>query len=105
MVKWGGKENTIILKQITPVSNAHAPISLFQIAKELELNNYNSTYSYTTYNNAGKATPISLKSMSTATGGFEAINTNNALADRPNGDTPHTMAEFYNYDHDVGFVP
>ena len=29
------------------------------------------------------------------------INTGNATADRPNGTAPHTMSEFYNYDHDL----
>lgn len=47
-------------------------------------------------------TNISLTEMSTFTGSFsgESLNTNNATADRPDGSTPHSVSEFYNYDHD-----
>lgn len=79
-------------------------ISLLKIAYELESNNYNNTLpnpnaSGTNYNNF-YSHPISLKNMSTGGTGFAAINTANASADRPNGSTPHSMSEFYNYDHD-----
>ena len=30
---------------------------------------------------------------------IDTINTNNAVADRPDGSTPHAMSEFYSYDH------
>ena len=39
-------------------------------------------------------------SLSDASRGIiETINTNNAVADRPDGSTPHAMSEFYSYDH------
>ena len=75
-------------------------LSLFKIAKEMEFNNYSNTSTFTGYSNLNKATPISLKNMSTGAGGFDAINTANASADRPDGSTPHSMSEFYAYDHD-----
>jgi len=75
-------------------------LSLFQIAKELEFNDYNNSATFTGYSNLNKATPLSLTNMSTGAGGFDAINTANASADRPNGSTPHNMSEFYAYDHD-----
>lgn len=34
-------------------------------------------------------------------GSFGAINTNNAEADRPDGEPPHAMSEFYSYDHNA----
>jgi hypothetical protein len=79
-------------------------ISLLKIAYELESDNYNNTLpnpnaSGTNYNNF-YSHPISLKNMSTGGTGFEAINTANASADRPNQLAPHSMSEFYSYDHD-----
>ena len=79
-------------------------ISLLKIAYELESDNYNNTLpnpnaSGTNYNNF-YSHPISLKNMSTGGTGFDAINTANASADRPNQLTPHSMSEFYSYDHD-----
>ena len=74
-------------------------ITLFGIAKELELNNYSNTIPIGTYQQY-YSTPISLKNMSTGAGGFDPINTANSSANRPNGSTPHSMAEFYSYDHD-----
>jgi hypothetical protein len=38
--------------------------------------------------------------MSTGGTGFAAINTANSSSNRPNGSTPHSMSEFYSYDHD-----
>ena len=83
-------------------------LSLFGIAKELEINNYNNTIpapgtSGTNYASF-YATPISLNNMSTGAGGFDAINTANASANRPDGSTPHNMSEFYAYDHDATSV-
>ena len=75
-------------------------LSLFSIAKEIELNSYTSTIPYPTYSGiAPYATPISLTNMSTGAGGFAAINTDSS--DRPDGSTPHQMSEFYGYDHDA----
>lgn len=77
-------------------------LSLFSIAKEIELNSYTSTIPYPTYQGISPyATPISLTNMSTGAGGFAAINTNST--DRPDGSTPHAMSEFYGYDQDAAF--
>ena len=40
---------------------------------------------------------ISLANLSTGT--FGTINTANDASDRPDGSVPHSMSEFYNYDH------
>jgi hypothetical protein len=79
-------------------------LSLFGIAKEIHLDNYNNTVPApgsggTNWSQLGYPS-ISLKNMSTGAGGFDAINTANASADRPNGSSPHNMSEFYAYDHD-----
>jgi hypothetical protein len=69
-------------------------ISLQRLSKELLNDDY---YAGGTFN-----TNVSLTEMSTFTGAFsgESLNTNNATADRPDGSTPHSAAEFYSYDHD-----
>jgi len=36
-----------------------------------------------------------------STGGIATINTNNDSANRPDGMAPHSMTEFYSYDHDA----
>jgi len=64
-------------------------LSMLGIRREIGDNNYSASTSYTN---------ISLEDMSEGTNG--AINTNNAVADRPDGTDPHAMSEFYNYDHD-----
>jgi len=74
-------------------------LSLFQIAKELELNDYHNTIPPSTYQQY-YATPISLTNMSTGAGGFDPINTNNSITVRPDGAVPHAMSEFAGYDHD-----
>ena len=68
-------------------------ISMIGIRREIGQNNYSSTQGYIT---------ISLTSMSTGVNG--TINTANAAANRPNGSTPHSMSEFYSYDHDLSDV-
>lgn len=70
-------------------------ISMQNIAKELKLDNY--------YGTGPTFTDVSLAEMSTGTGDFstEPINTSNPVADRPDGSTPHSMAEFHSYDHDI----
>jgi len=45
----------------------------------------------------GASGAISLKEASDGT--VATINTNNANGNRPNGSAPHTMSEFYAYDH------
>lgn len=76
-------------------------LSLFKTALEMEFNDYTNTMPYSIYRDSvNGATPVSLTNMSTGAGGFDAINTANASADRPDGSTPHSMSEFYGYDHD-----
>ena len=69
---------------------------LSKIYNELVDNNYGSGTSHTNTN-------MSLTNMST--GGNppnEPINTsNNPSSNRPDGSTPHSMSEFYDYDHDA----
>ena len=68
-------------------------LSLAKIRDEIENNNYNANlYGYT----SGQTSLIDLSD-----GTYDAINTANASADRPNGLTPHSMSEFYSYDHDA----
>ena len=64
-------------------------ISLAGIRAEITTNTYNAS-----------ATVVS--SLEEASdGGYGTINTGNAANDRPNGNTPHAMSEFYAYDHDL----
>jgi len=74
-------------------------ITLWGVAKELELNDYFSTIPVSTYISY-YADPVSLANMSTGAGGFDSINTANAAANRPNGSSPHSLDEFYAYNHD-----
>jgi hypothetical protein len=74
-------------------------ITLYGVAKELELNNYSSTIPVSTYISY-YADPVSLVNMSTGAGGFDSINTANSAANRPNGSSPHSLDEFYAYNHD-----
>ena len=68
-------------------------LSLAKIRDEIENNNYNANiYGYT----SGQT---SLKDISDGT--YDTINTANATADRPDGSAPHSMSEFYAYDHDM----
>ena len=69
-------------------------ISLNAIYNELDDDNYNSG---TTNSN------VSLTSLSN--GSVDTINTNNSAVHRPDGSTPHSMSEFYSYDHDAGGAP
>ena len=64
-------------------------ISLAGIRAELATNTYN----------ASATTIASLEDCSDGT--IATINTGNASGDRPNGSAPHSMSEFYAYDHDV----
>jgi len=65
-------------------------ITLRGIRRELGTNNY---LSLNTYSN------ISLFNMSVGEEG--TINTANSAANRPNGSAPHSMSEWYAYDHDA----
>jgi len=64
-------------------------LSLAGIRAELATNTYN----------ASATTTSSLKDLSDGT--VATINTDNASGDRPDGNTPHAMTEFYAYDHDL----
>ena len=64
-------------------------ISLAGIRAELATNTYN----------ASATTTSSLEDCSG--GGVDTINTGNAANDRPDGNEPHAMSEFYAYDHDL----
>jgi hypothetical protein len=68
-------------------------ISMIGIRREIGQNNYSGTGGYLA---------ISLASMSTGVNG--TINTGNTAANRPNGSAPHSMSEFYSYDHDISSV-
>ena len=74
-------------------------LSFFGIAKELELNNHDSSKDHDEYVEAGHQSPIPLADMSSGGTGFDTINTNST--DRPDGSTPHSASEFYGYDHDA----
>ena len=72
-------------------ANTSTEIRLAKIRQELETNNYGGS-AYT-------ANQTSLYHANIGT--YGTINTGNATADRPDGSAPHTMSEFYNYDHDL----
>ena len=55
---------------------------------------------YTAMNPDGESPSL----LNLSTGGSppgQAINTNNASSNRPDGSAPHAMSEFYSYDHDL----
>ena len=64
-------------------------LSLFGIANEIDDEDYTSD---------SFQGPISLEHFST--GGEATINTANASDDRPDGNTPHSMSEWYAYEHE-----
>tara|TARA_R110001592_G_scaffold128856_1_gene341086 strand:- start:53 stop:979 length:927 start_codon:yes stop_codon:yes gene_type:complete len=64
-------------------------ISLAGIRAEIATNTYN----------ASATTTSSLEDLSDGT--TATINTANASGDRPDGNAPHAMSEFYAYDHDL----
>ena len=64
-------------------------ISLTGILGELENDDYTDT----------GTEPVSLKDCSDGT--VATINTANATDARPDGNAPHAMSEFYEYDHDL----
>lgn len=69
-------------------------LSLRSIMDELSNSNYSGTTVFTN---------ISLRGLSDGT--VATINTSNDAADRPDGSAPHSMREFYSYDHDVASGP
>ena len=74
----------------------NGPISLGAIRMEIEF------FIYTTYYEVDLGS-VSLQDCSDGT--YDTINTYNAPADRPDGNTPHAMSEFYSYDHDYSPTP
>lgn len=52
----------------------------------------------------GQAKFVTTELKNASTGGIATINTNNAVADRPDGSAPHLMSEFYSYDHSAAAV-
>lgn len=68
-------------------------LSLLGVKRELSNNNYSASNSHSN---------ISLKSCSDGT--VATINTGNSSSNRPNGSAPHSMSEFYAYDHDLTTV-
>ena len=64
-------------------------ISLAAIKAELTTNTYNTSAT-------DEASLLGCSNGTVAT-----INTGNAAEDRPDGDAPHSMSEFYAYDHDI----
>ena len=71
-------------------ANTSTELTLAKVRNELATNSYGTAYT------AGET---SLYQASIGT--YGTINTANASADRPNGTAPHTLSEFYNYDHDL----
>jgi hypothetical protein len=66
----------------------------------MEFNDYTNTMPYSIYRDSvNGATPVSLTNMSTGAGGFDAINSGSSS--KPDGSIPHSMSEFYSYDHDA----
>lgn len=74
---------------------SNGSISLGAIRMELENSTYSTFYEVDLGN-------TSLQDCSDGT--YETINTYNSAANRPDGNTPHSMSEFYSYDHDYNPV-
>ena len=72
---------------------ASGTIKFSGIYSELVNDDYNQELDQAT------ARPASLKDMSDGT--VSTINTSNKAPNRPDGSAPHTMSEFYSYDHDA----
>ena len=74
---------------------ASGEISLGKIGKELR-----STGTGNDYDN-GPDTQNATSLTEASTGVIDALNTSNDAANRPDGSTPHSMSEFYSYDHNL----
>ena len=94
MSKWGGKENTIILKCQCPTSGNE--ISLGEIRQELE-----STSNADDYGTGPFTTnATSLKDCNTW-----VYDSRNVYSDEyPDSDTPHQISEWYEYHHNASDV-
>ena len=82
-------------------------LSMQDIACEKVFDNYNHPTDGLGLSQRANIGAISLADLSSSgnsngsTTSFEANNTNNAASDRPDGSAPHSMSEFYSYDHDA----
>jgi len=90
MVKWGGKENTIILKCVCPASGV---IYLSEIRQELESTSNSDDYG----NGPWDTNMTTLKNCNTFV--YDSRNTNSD--DYPNSSEPHKMTEWYSYHHNA----
>ena len=70
-------------------------ISLGKIRQELESTGTSDDY------NDGPYTSGATSMARAEDERYDTINTNNASGDRPNGSAPHSMAEWYSYDHNA----
>ena len=70
-------------------------ITLAKIRQELESTGTGNDY------NDGPYTTNKTKLKDACHGVYDTINTNNAVADRPNEVNPAYMTEFYSYDHNA----
>ena len=90
MIKWGGNENTTILKCICPYNGE---ISLAEIRQELESTSNSNDYGTGPYT----TNQTSLKDCNT----FQYDNRNTNSSSYPNASAPHAMSEFYSYHHNA----
>ncbi len=90
MVKWGGKENTIILKCVCPASGV---IYLSEIRQELESTSNSNDYG----NGPWTTNTTTLKNCNLFV--YDSRNTNSD--DYPNSSEPHKMTEWYSYHHNA----
>ena len=74
---------------------SNGTISLGSIGKELRSSGTGDDYD----NGPDTSNATSLKDASD--GSIDTINTENDSADRPDGSAPHSMSEFYSYNHDA----
>ena len=70
-------------------------ISLGKIRQELESTGTSDDYNDGPYD--GNETSMAAAEAGT----YDTINTNNDSSDRPNGSAPHSMSEWYSYDHNA----
>jgi hypothetical protein len=78
-------------------------LSLRRIAAEKVFDNYNVTLDGFAQGILGTTSLADVSTSGNSNGStpsFDSTNTNNPSADRPDGSQPHSMSEFYSYDHD-----
>ena len=84
------------------------PIGMKELYNEIQESDYNSGTGTTMSDQSGNSTDragvgIGLQELSDGT--YGTINTLNPNPDRPNGVAPHSMDEFYDYNHDESGPP